>query len=68
VKAMSRRESLVMDVPGFADLGLYGEYGFARSFAVWAQVGNLLNQKLAYSPTHMADGVYFTAGICLKIK
>ena len=68
VKAMSRRESLIMDVPGFADLGLYGEYGFGRAFALWAQVGNLLNQKLAYSPTHMADGIYFTAGICLKIK
>lgn len=68
VKAMSRRESLVQDVPGFADVGLYGEYGFSRAFALWVQVGNLLNQKLAYSPTHMADGIYFTAGLCLKIK
>ena len=68
LKAMSRRESLVTDVPGFVDLGLYGEYGFGRAFALWAQVGNLLNQKLAYSPTHIAGGIYFTAGFCLKIK
>ncbi len=68
LKAQSNRASTVLDVPGFVDLGLYTEYNFVRNFALWAQVGNILNQKISYSPIHIAGGVYFTAGICLKLK
>lgn len=68
LKAQSKRESTVLEVPSFVDLGFYTEYNFVRNFALWAQVGNILNHKIAYSPTHIAGGVYFTAGICLKLK
>jgi hypothetical protein len=68
LKVQSNRASTVIDVPGFVDLGLYSEYNFVRNFALWAQVGNILNQKISYSPIHIAGGVYFTAGICLKLK
>lgn len=67
-KALSSRESTLVRLPAFADLGLYGEYVFARSLSAWLQAGNLLNQKLSYSPIHIAGGINFTAGICLKLQ
>lgn len=68
LKARSKRESTLLEVPAFADLGLYAEYDFSRAFALWVQAGNLLGQRVVYSPTHIAGGVYLTAGISLKLK
>lgn len=67
-KVLSARESTLVKLPAFVDLGLYGEFVFARRMSVWIQLGNLLNQKLSYSPTHIAGGISFTAGICLKLQ
>ena len=50
-------------LPGYADLGLYGEYGFTRKFAVWLKVGNLLNMEVQRTPFHAESGIYFTAGV-----
>ncbi|MCR5561499.1 MAG: hypothetical protein K6F58_06770 [Bacteroidales bacterium] len=66
-RALTARDSNLVHIPGFVDLGLYGEYIFARNLSAWAQAGNLLNAKTAYSPTHVAGGVNFTLGICLKL-
>ena len=67
-KMLTARESTLVRLPAFVDLGLYGEYAFGRRLAAWGQIGNILNQKLSYSPTHIAGGVNFTAGICLKLQ
>ena len=50
-------------LPGYADLGLYAEYGFTRKFAVWLRVGNLLNMDIQRTPFHAERGIYFTAGV-----
>ena len=67
-KAVSARESTAVKLPGFADIGLYGEYVFASRLSAWAQLGNLLNQQLSYSPIHIAGGLNFTLGLCLKLQ
>lgn len=67
INAQSSRSCVALNVPGFVDLSLYGEYGLGKSFALWAKLGNLLNQRIAYSPTHIAGGIYFSAGITLKL-
>lgn len=52
----------VYKIPGYADLGLYGEYGFTRRIAAWLKVGNLLNQDVQRIPFHAEQGIYFTIG------
>jgi len=49
-------------VPGYADLGLYGEYGFTRKFALWLRVGNLLNQEVQRTLFHAERGIWFSVG------
>lgn len=53
----------VFSLPGYADLGLYGEYGFTRKFAGWLKLGNLLNMEVQRTPFHAERGVYFTLGV-----
>ena len=60
--------SQIVRLPGFVDLGLFGEYNFNRRWSVWAKAGNLLNQTIQRVPFYAEDGVYFTAGICLNIQ
>ena len=55
--------ALVYSLPGYADLGLYGEYGITRKFAAWLKVGNLLNQEVQRTPFHAERGIYFTIGV-----
>ena len=52
----------VYTLPGYADLGLYAEYGFTRKFAAWLRVGNLLNMEVQRTPFHAERGIYFTVG------
>ena len=58
----------IVRLPGYVDLGLFGEYTFNRRWAVWAKAGNLLNQTIQRVPFYAEDGAYFTAGICLTIR
>ena len=53
----------VFSLPGYADLGLYGEYGFTRKFAAWLKLGNLLNMEVQRTPFHAERGIYFTLGV-----
>lgn len=53
----------VYGLPGYADLGLYAEYGFTRKFAFWVRGGNLLNMEVQRTPFHAERGIYFTAGL-----
>lgn len=54
-------------MPGFADLGLYGEYSFNDKLSFWLRGGNLLNMTVQYSPLYAEKGLNFTAGICFKL-
>ena len=54
-------------IPGYADLGLYFEYAFSNSFALWARGGNLLNMTIQRNPLYAEKGVNFTVGICLNL-
>lgn len=54
-------------VPGFADLGLYGEYAFNRKFSLWIRGGNLLNMEIQRNLLFAEKGINFTAGICLNL-
>ena len=67
-KGHTVQDALTWNVPGFADLALTGEYKFNRRFGVWANLGNLLCQKIAYSPLHVQKGIYFTGGITLDLR
>ena len=60
--------ALTYPVPGFVNLGLKGEYLFSSRLGAWLKVGNILNRKIAWSPLHIEDGVYATAGISFKMK
>ena len=49
-------------LPGFVDLGLYGEIRMNRQLGFWLRLGNLLNQTVQRTPFHAENGIYFTLG------
>lgn len=56
-----------LTVPGYADLGIYGEYVTSRRLSAWLRVGNLLNMTVQRNPLYAEKGVNFTAGICFNL-
>ena len=66
--ARTEQKAATYPVPGFADLGLVGEYRFNNRFGAWVNVGNLLNGEIALSPLHVQKGIYCTAGISLNVR
>lgn len=65
--ATGRASAAGFKVPGFADLGLYGEYAFNRKFSLWLRGGNLLNMEIQRNLLFAEKGINFTAGICLNL-
>ena len=55
--------SAASDIPGYVDLGLYGEYRLNRRWGVWAHLGNLIGMSIERHPGCVEKGPYFTAGI-----
>lgn len=55
------------DVPGFADLGIFGEYRFSRRFGAWAELGNLLGMSIERHPGYSIAGPYFSLGLSLRL-
>ena len=53
-------------IPGYADLGIFGDFAFTRHFALWLRVSNLLNQTIQRNALYSENGIYFTAGIRLN--
>lgn len=53
-------------LPGYADLGAFGEYATSRGISFWLRAGNLLNMTVQRNPLYAEKGINFTAGICLK--
>lgn len=56
-----------MEIPGYADLSVYGEYKTAGGLSFWAKGGNLLGMDIRRSPFYSEKGRYFTLGICLSL-
>ncbi len=57
-----------ISVPGWCDLGLYGEYRLNKTAALWIRGGNLLNSDVQRIPFIAEDGLNFTAGICMNFR
>jgi len=54
-------------VPGYIDIGLWGEYKFSRSFGAWAKIGNLMGGAIERHPGYIEKGSCLTIGICLNL-
>lgn len=61
------RSNDIYTVPGYADLGIYAEYGFSRKMSFWLRGGNLLNMNIQRNVMFAEKGVNFTAGIRLNL-
>ena len=57
----------IVEIPGYADLGVYAEYVTARNLSLWMRAGNLLNQTVQRTPLYAEKGVNFTLGICMNL-
>lgn len=55
-----------LDVPGFFDLGLVGEFSFTPNIGAWLRAGNLLGQAIQRTPFIAEKGRWVTGGINLK--
>lgn len=60
-------EPLLIEVPGYADLGLSAEYRFRGPVSVWVYGGNLLNADIRRNPFVCESGIWFNAGITLSL-
>lgn len=65
--ATGRSSAAGFKVPGFADLGVYGEYALNRKISFWLRGGNLLNMEIQRNLLFAEKGINFTAGICLNL-
>ena len=52
-------------IPGYADLGVFGEYQINKLLGVWLKGGNLLHSTNQAIPLYTCGGIYFTAGVVL---
>ena len=59
-------ETTYYRIPGYADLGIFGEYQITRMLSAWLKIGNLLNSTNQMIPLYTCSGTYFTAGITLS--
>ena len=53
-------------VPGYADLGVYGEYDFNSLVGIWLKAGNLLNMTIQQTPLFTGSGIWFSVGVALS--
>ena len=70
VEAASSRMSLAKDgavIPGYANVGLTGEYRLDSRWTVWGEAGNLLGMAIERAPGFIEKGPYLTVGLSLKL-
>ena len=63
--SMSDRKSVNATLPGYADLGVEGNFVVNRFWNAWLKVGNVLNQTVQRVPFHAEKGIYVTVGATL---
>ena len=56
-----------MELPGFIDLGVFGEYKFGQHFSFWLRGGNLLCQPVRKSLMYVEKSPFATLGITLSL-
>ncbi len=54
-------------IPGWCDLGLFGEFQWRRNIAFWLEGSNLLNQTIMTDPFVAQRGISCTAGVIFKL-
>ena len=52
-----------LSIPGYVDLGIFGEYLLTRHLTLWLRADNLLNQNIQRHPLCPDSGISFTGGI-----
>ena len=52
-------------IPGYADLGIFGEYQINSLVGVWLKLGNLLHSTQQSIPLYTCGGTWFSAGVTL---
>ncbi len=70
VQAASLRKSLggvYEDIPGYANVGLTGEYRIDARWTAWAEAGNLLGMAIERMPGYAEKSPYLTLGFSLKL-
>ena len=65
----SRKAEMVGEVkiPGWCDLGLFGEFQWRRDLGFWLEAGNLLNMTIMTDPFIAQRGISVTAGVIFKL-
>lgn len=56
-----------LTVPGWCDLGLYGEFQLRRGLSLWLEASNLLNQAVMTDPFIAQRGISCTAGVIFRL-
>ena len=54
---------LDLTIPGYVDLGLFGEYAVTRNLSLWLRADNLLNANIQRHPLCPESGISVTGGI-----
>ena len=65
--ASARTNGNGLEIPWFADLGVYAEYAMNNRISFWLRGGNLLNMEIQRNLLFAENGINFTAGICLNL-
>ena len=55
------------DIPGYANLGLTGEWRIDTRWTAWAEAGNLLGMAIERMPGYIEKSPYLTLGFSLKL-
>ena len=70
LQASSARRSMTdkwLDIAGYADFGLLGEYRLDKRWTAWAQLGNLFGMAIERMPGNIEKSPYVTLGFSLKL-
>ena len=54
-------------IPGYCDLGLFGEFQWRKDIAFWLEAGNLLNMTIMTDPFIAQRGVSVTGGVIFRL-
>lgn len=60
-------ELMDLYIPGYLDLGLFGEYALTRSLSLWLRADNLLNANIQRHVLCPESGISVTGGIVFRL-
>lgn len=59
--------AVAVRVPGWVDLGVFGEFVVTRRLSFWLETGNLLNMTIQRIPMYTESGLTVTAGLTFTL-